>query len=639
MRNSGTNNRGQVLIFAVILLGVIAVFLAVLGGVILSSSRSESRETKNALALQLAEAGIDRALWCLNHALECPADYNSETQTLGAGSFTVTITPSGANRILTSTGTVQEVSRTIEVTAKTSTTDVAFYYGVQVGAGGLVMGNNAKIIGNVFSNGSIISGNNGKVQGSALVGAGTALAPDQQQMNQTSDFTVGQTAAQTDAAQSFRAGTSNLLNKVSVYIKKVGTPSSATVRIVADNNDSPSTSELTSGTLNASLVTTTYGWIDVTLSSTPPLIDGERYWLVIDIGNNNASRYYVWGKHDNSGYGNGVGKYTNNWNGGVWSDANGDFGFRTWMGGVATKIQNLTVPYVTDSLVHANTITSSTISALAKCQSLSSSTVSGNVECGNVTTSTIAGNVVAENVTNSTISGDLTCETQSGNTVTGDINCPTPVDPPADPAPQTMPISQGNIDQWRTDAQAGGQIVGDENITNNTSLGPKEITGNLILATNNVTLTVTGTLYVHGNIDISNGSAIRCAAFYGINSCVIVANGWIHVENNGVFGGSGQDGSFIMLLTTLPCNGAGANCTHHGAAIDVHNNAQGVIFYASNGMINIHNTVNVSEATANKLQLDNEAVVTYNQGLADANFASGPGAAWVIAPKTWREVL
>ena len=200
-----------------------------------------------------------------------------------------------------------------------------------------------------------------------------------------------------------------------------------------------------------------------------------------------------------------------------------------------------------------------------------------------------------------------------------------------------MPISQGQIDQWKTDAAAGGTINGDFAPDTSTSLGPKVINGNLILTTNNVTLTLRGTVYVKGYIDISNGSAVRLDSGYGSLSGLILADAWVHVQNNGVFGGSGQAGSYIMLLSTSSCRGvAGPSCAHHDAAIDLHNNASGAIFYASDGLIYLHNGVNATELTGYKMQLNQTAKITYEQGLANSQFSAGPGASWQI--QSWREV-
>ncbi|QQG42783.1 MAG: hypothetical protein HYW15_01020 [Candidatus Giovannonibacteria bacterium] len=254
------------------------------------------------------------------------------------------------------------------------------------------------------------------------------------------------------------------------------------------------------------------------------------------------------------------------------------------------------------------------------------------------------GNIEGEN--GSTITGDAFlagASTISGVTVGGNIQ--------TGQSSLPMPIPDAVIQAWKNDAAAGGTITGNCgdngslgcNIDNNGTLplGPKKINGNLVL-TKKQTLIVTGTLYFTGHLDMdsSSGAAIKCDPSFGTNSCIVIFDGWMHIKNNSVFQGSGTAGSYILVLTTLQnCNGqdGASGCTHHNAGIDLHNNATGAIFYAGDSMINLHNGVGVTELTAYKLQLDNNAVVTYEQGLANANFSSGPSGGWDITG--WAEVV
>ena len=66
------------------------------------------------------------------------------------------------------------------------------------------------------------------------------------------------------------------------------------------------------------------------------------------------------------------------------------------------------------------------------------------------------------------------------------------------------------------------------------------------------------------------------------------------------------------------------------------NNASGAIFYAHNGTAHINNNADLKEVTAYKLSLENLATVTYESGLADASFTSGPGGGWLI--NNWNEI-
>ncbi|MBI2450378.1 MAG: hypothetical protein HYV47_02465 [Candidatus Nealsonbacteria bacterium] len=221
--------------------------------------------------------------------------------------------------------------------------------------------------------------------------------------------------------------------------------------------------------------------------------------------------------------------------------------------------------------------------------------------------------------------------------------CPDPLSPgnaypdSSDPPLQNMPISDSDIAKWKQDAAAGGIYSGDLTVNSNMSYGPKQINGNLIMTSNNKILTVTGTLYITGYLDIDNGSTIRCDAAYGLNSCIVMVDKWVHTKNNGIFQGSGSAGSYIMILSNSNCLGSsGPDCTHHDSAIDLHNNASGAIFYANNGLIYLHNGVEVSELTAKKIQLNQGAIVRYEQGLVNAEFSAGPGGAWDVTG--WKEI-
>lgn len=626
MSSLGRRSGNTLLMALIFTAAVLAVSMAIFDFTA-SGVRVTGKRVNEQAAIRVAEGGIEKAVWCMNNpsnTTDCPrtgGQYLGESNIpVGNGTFTTTVSGSGSSRTITSVGTFSgaggATTKTLKVTLNVGGTGVAFHYGVQVGQGGLEMDNNSYIAGDVYSNGNIVGQTiQAEIRGTAIVAGGTALAPDQQQALQTSDFTVGNPSSQEDAAQSFKAGESNFLNKVSLYIKKVSTPNDATVRIVTNNSGAPSTTVLTSGTLNASLVTGTYGWVDVTFSSSPALINNTTYWIVLD-ANSNSSRYYIWGKHDNSGYGNGVGMYNNDWNDGSWTDADGDFGFRSWMGGVPTMMKNIKIPSsVTGATAHANTIDGVDVKAMTKCATMLNADVTGNVECGTVTGSDITGN--------------LTCQSGSGNTVSGTTSCSGAYSPPADATPLPFPVSDGNVNQWKSDAQDGGTDPDDYVVSTDVSLGPKEIIGNLSFSANDKVLTITGTIYVHGTVSVSNGSKIKCSPIYGGDSCILMSDGSIDLTNNGTFEGSGSAGSYVMLLTTSNCLGVTqAGCAPNNSAIYIANNATGAIFYSTQGQIYLKNGVTLTEATGYKLKLEENASVVYQTGLINTNFISGPGGAW-----------
>ena len=196
---------------------------------------------------------------------------------------------------------------------------------------------------------------------------------------------------------------------------------------------------------------------------------------------------------------------------------------------------------------------------------------------------------------------------------------------------EDLPIPPEQITDWKDEAIAGGIISGDYTLDGGetASLGPIKIIGNMLI-NNNSTLTMTGLIYVTGNITIQNNSTLQLDSAFGSISGIIIADGKITIGNNAFILGSGASESFLMILSTNnsvdPAN----------PAIDVSNNAEGAIFYASNGLLRLHNNIEIKEATAYKLDLDNNAVIRYESGLENANFTSGPGGSWRV--EDWQEI-
>src|SRR3972149_10337285 len=177
------NQSGQILIVVFITLGVVLfTVLFIIGGAQLyfqNAVYSINAEKTTALA----EAGVDKALASLNAT---GGSYNGETETsFSEGSNSVTVTSSDdSTKTIQSTGYVPnkeeaKVKRTIKITASRGV-GVAFHYGVQVGEGGLSLGQGNIITGSVYSNGSISAGENNNISGDVWVAGGPQGSPDQQ---------------------------------------------------------------------------------------------------------------------------------------------------------------------------------------------------------------------------------------------------------------------------------------------------------------------------------------------------------------------------------------------------------------------------------------------------------------------------
>ena len=231
----------------------------------------------------------------------------------------------------------------------------------------------------------------------------------------------------------------------------------------------------------------------------------------------------------------------------------------------------------------------------------------------------VGGDARAYNITSCPITGDAYYQTISDSSVGGVSHPGSP-----DPAEEALPISPEQINVWKAQGEAGGVHNGNYTISGTSAaLGPKKIQGDLIV-TNGARLTVTGTIFVSGNINISNNAWVIQGDNYQDASAVVLADGFISVSNNAVFQTS-SSGAYLLFLSTRT-----------GGAITIANNANAVIFYASQGSITVANNAHLKEATGYQITLANGSVVTYESGLASARFSSGSGASWQIS--SWEEI-
>ena len=234
------------------------------------------------------------------------------------------------------------------------------------------------------------------------------------------------------------------------------------------------------------------------------------------------------------------------------------------------------------------------------------------------------GDARAHTVKNSTIAGNLYCKIDGGG---NDKNCD--MSGP-DPGPADMPITQDMIDKWKADANINGdEIAGDLTISSPTSLGPKKIVGNLAI---NNDLTVTGTIYVTGNITTNNNAQVRLFNSYGPTGGIIIVDGKVVLDNGVEFFGSGSLGSYVLLATTSSCP---SGCSGSNA-MEIMNNVGAILINAQNGTVHLNNNVNLNEVVGNKIIIDNSATVNYLSGLASTLFTSGPSGGWSIT--SWKEI-
>jgi len=593
-------DRGYILLVAIIFLGIFMTVGTSLLSYLTAYTRAERVTIASTQALAIAEGAFDEAAYQLNQN----TSYSGETNTsLGSGTFTTTVTSinSSSKRVTTTAyvpnSTKPIATKTIKATVAINATNISFRYGVQVGAGGFVLSGGSTINGNVYSNGDIDATSGVHITGSATAANPPALTADQvnatpstiSSCTSSTCITFANSTATQDLAQSFKISAAVSLNNIQFYIKKVGAASDATVRIVNDASGKPGTDILMSSTLSASAVTTSFGWVTVTLPATPVLDPNQTYWLIIDAGSN-SSKYYIVGANT-GGYTNGtakIGQYGGSWS--ATTPAGLDTYFKIYLGG-------------------------------------GTSMIGGNeYSTGVYVGTTGSDNAWAHTIKGATVTGSLYCQT--GSYINKACNTSK-----ADPAPQPMPLSDGNIQDWKNDATAGGTLSGDYHVGwAGATLGPKKIVGNL-LVDGGGTLTVSGTLWVTGTITVTSGGIVRLASSYGANDGALVADGIVSVNGGGTFYGSGTTGSYPFLITTSACP-AESGC--NGAnAVTLSGGAGTVAIIAQDGTASINGGSALKAVTAKQIIMSGGATLTYDSGLINANFSSGPGGSWEFVPGTY----
>ncbi len=151
--------QGQILLIAVVFMAVVTSLIVSLVGYAGVQIKSHRQAVAREQGINIAEAGAELAIWKLNNQ----GGYAGESNTAyGAGTFTVTLTTLSSSSKLVKVdayvpnSTSPKAHRTVQVTASTSgVSNIVFQYGVQVGASGIDMNNNATVTGDIYSNGSV----------------------------------------------------------------------------------------------------------------------------------------------------------------------------------------------------------------------------------------------------------------------------------------------------------------------------------------------------------------------------------------------------------------------------------------------------------------------------------------------------
>jgi hypothetical protein len=554
-----------------------------------------SRDTWGAKqSYYLTESGVEDVMYRLKNSTFSSNVGSTETLTMDGYNAVTQI----ANNITSKTITTQSnengykksIMATVDEGAGTS-----FSYGILTGQGGFYLGGGSHIYGNIYSDGDITGESGTTITGSAIA-ASSGIGYFKDQSNETPTSTSNYIVfndlnTRKDFAQSFQVSTTSPLGKIRFYMKRIGSPNSFSVSLINDSSGIPGATVLASATLGQTDASTTYGWVDINFTTNPTLTKNTTYWVVI-IGENtwgSDSSYYSIAA--NTSYSNGQAKL------GVLSS-------NTW----------------------GNTSPSGLDALLAVFLGLPS----GQITCAGTSCLTI-GSSSTDMVWASKVSGVSSPGTIYANVDTNNNKGSIERDnPPVIP----MTITADDITAWKAQAAAGGTYNGNLSVDYTGDIrGPLKITGNLYVTSG--TLLVTGTLWVQGNITVTSGGKIIIDPSLGDKSVIIVTDSYVSIDGGAQFQGSGTAGSYPIVVTTSVCPNT-SPCASNNAAIYLSGGAGAVVLTAPYGEVFVGGGSGARSISGNLVHVDNGASVTYETGLANLSFSSGPTGGWAISG--WGEI-
>lgn len=254
---------------------------------------------------------------------------------------------------------------------------------------------------------------------------------------------------------------------------------------------------------------------------------------------------------------------------------------------------------------------------------------------GLVSDVTVTGDVRANSIEDASIEGDAYYQTISGSTVLGTLY------PESEDEPEEgLPISDSTLDFWEQVAADGGTST-DCTISSDVTIGPIKFECAKLTINNDATVTLAGMVWVEGNIEMQSSAIVRLDSSLGSDSLAFIANdpdsqevnGTIKLLNNVTFQNSGTEGSTIFLVSrnTSAENNGGKR------GIEIQNNVSGDVFlYSNHGDVVIKNDVDIEGVVGWGVELQNDAVLDYDSGLANQNFDTGASGGFQIYD--WREI-
>ena len=160
-----------------LILGITLAMVGPLSLLSLSSQKMTRKAAASNQALFAAESGIEDATYRIKNLLPYSSNY---TISVGDSQASLQVTSNGNQRTVTVEGAKENATRKLQLDLEISTITPQFFFGAQVGEGGLKMEENSRIegiggtVGNVYTNGPVEGDNNATITGDAVVAPGVS---------------------------------------------------------------------------------------------------------------------------------------------------------------------------------------------------------------------------------------------------------------------------------------------------------------------------------------------------------------------------------------------------------------------------------------------------------------------------------
>lgn len=586
--------RGQAALIALLFVSTMGGVSAIALSSITLTRLQLSRQTISSFqAYEAAEGGLEDAAYRLiDPDIGDPA--TSYTVPLGSSSITMTTAISGSEATITGRSTVSGQTKALSSRLIISQDVVSFAYGLQAGPGGVQLDNSASVIGSVLADGDIIGNSSNVVTGgvfvtNAITAAATTLYADASPATQY----FADVSGNRDIAQAFVAPSTGTINRLSLYLSKVGSPSDLEVRLTNNGSSRPGDTSLADQTYTAASAPTTARWVDITFDTPATVTAGTTYWIVLDQGNWSTTNKWNWSKTVSSNS-SAIGCLTANWSnsGSSCTDLTKDLLLKITYGAAGRKIEGIRA---------------------------------GGASQANLFESTYVNGVLCDN------SGT------PGGTCTDTALTP-PVKTCDDGTTTQYPICDDQIQGWQDEiTDSGCTYSGTFDVGNgeDVELGPCKIIGDLAVNGGGI-LRMTGKLWVTGEVRVLTGGIVKLDNTHADNVGVIISgnhdasSGDITIGNTSqVNGKDGVEESYMIVISTR-------QDTSRNSITVSNNNDTNSLYFAPNTNIYISSSATVKGLTGYTVRLGNSASISYEIGLAGLPISSGPTGGWQITE--WQEV-